>query len=727
MNICATIITSTEIPELLSTHLGNMFPCIQNANIQKPVSPSVMPCPIIISESGEIIKQKEEGMVKEEEEATKNIFKLPINYLDKSKIHSLSDIIAKDLELYPDKPQDKTSDKTPDKEEEKTQEKTSDKEEDKSEKEDKSMYDYLFQHDTTNTSIFSRELIPQWKNQFTTDTDFLLQSQEMVKTIPKVLLEKEKFSEEKIKEIWYDVKNDPSFMEKYGYLEWSILDKFNHSTTVLQAISLINIISPILSFFIPVFIIIFPFFLLKIKNIPITMKEYGDCLVDIAKNHFIGKAVLCCKTWSMQSLFYVLGSLGLYLLQMYQNTMQCIRFYRNTQHINDSLMTMKEYMEDTVTKMNAFIDCNKHLSKYTDFCKDVVEKRDVLIQIKDELKSVQPFQCSIYKTTEIGYMLKCFYVLHTNVEYEEAILYSMGFHGYLHQMHAVYRGIDKGTLGLATFTTESNIIDVNMDIVEDEKSLDSLKELEKELEKEGEEKEELEKDGEKEEKEKPPTKYINNQFYPPHYADHQCVKNNANLDKKMIITGPNASGKTTFLKTTAINLIFSQQFGVGYYSDCCIVPYTHFHSYLNIPDTSGRDSLFQAESRRCKEILDTIKATNKYTEKHFCILDELYSGTNPIEATKSAYAFLKYVSKTYAENVDFILTTHYVSICDKWNKKTDIIQNYRMGVVAKTKDTYTFTYKIEPGISKIQGALQILEDMAYPDEIIDTIREDSAF
>jgi DNA mismatch repair protein MutS len=193
----------------------------------------------------------------------------------------------------------------------------------------------------------------------------------------------------------------------------------------------------------------------------------------------------------------------------------------------------------------------------------------------------------------------------------------------------------------------------------------------------------------------------------------------------MIITGPNASGKTTFLKTTAINLIFSQQFGVGYYSDCCIVPYTHFHSYLNIPDTSGRDSLFQAESRRCKEILDIIKTTNKYTDKHFCIFDELYSGTNPIEATKSAYAFLKYLSKTYVENVDFLLTTHYVSICDKWNKKKDIIQNYRMGVIAKSKDTYQFTYKIEPGISKIQGALQILEDMSYPDEIIDTIRGDN--
>jgi DNA polymerase III delta prime subunit/energy-coupling factor transporter ATP-binding protein EcfA2 len=687
MNICATIITSTEIPEMISSWI----PCIQS---QKP---SIVPPS----------KENSPEIIEKEEENTQR-FKLPIQYLDKSKIHSLSDIIAKDLELYPDTPIEKQEEK--EKEE---------KEKEKAEK-DKSMYDFLFQHDddTKNTSIFSRELLPQWKNQFTSDTDFLLQSQEMVKTIPKILSASSstaaastKGKEEKIKEIWNDVKNDPNFMEKYGYLEWSVLEQFNHSPNVLQAISLINIISPILSFLIPFFILIFPFILLKIKQIPITVNEYIDCLLEIARNHFIGKAIICCKSMNMQSLFYVVGSLGLYLLQMYQNTMQCIRFYRNTQHINESLITMKEYIDDSITKMNSFIEWNKNLSTYMDFCKDVMIQRDILLRLKEDLKSIQPFQCSIYKTTEIGYMLKCFYELHSNSEYEDAILYSMGFQGYLQQMNAINNGINKGTLGLAKFTTESDIIDVNIDNVEDEKSLDSLKESE-ESEKE-----------ESEEKEKPPTKYINNQFYPPHYTEKQCVKNNANLDKKMIITGPNASGKTTFLKTTAINLIFSQQFGVGYYSDCCIVPYTHFHSYLNIPDTSGRDSLFQAESRRCKEILDIIKTTNKYTEKHFCIFDELYSGTNPVEATKSAYAFLKYLSKTYIENVDFLLTTHYVSICDKWNKKKDIIQNYCMGVITKTKDTYIFTYKIEPGISKIQGALQILEDMEYPDEIIDTIRD----
>ena len=684
MNICATIMTSAEIPEFL----GDFIPCMKN----KVVCPSPI---IVVSADTTTIK----------EETTNNQrFKLPINYLDKSKIHVLSDIIAKDLELYSDPPipQEK-------------KEGEEDQEENK-----KTMYDYLFQHDTTNTSTFSRDVLPQWKDQFTSDTDFLLQTQEMMKTIPRIIGDKEeknqksleKEKEEKIKEIWYDVKNDPAFMEKYGYLEWSVLDSFNYSPAVLQAMSLINIISPILSFLIPFFILIFPFILLKIKNIPITVNEYIECLLEIARNHFIGKAILCFKSMSLQSLFYVFGSLGLYLLQMYQNTMQCIRFYKNTQHINNSLMTIKEYVDDSITKMNSFIEWNKHLSKYMDFCKDVMDKRNILLELKENLKSIQPFECSIYKTTEIGYMLKCFYELHTNIDYEDAMLYSMGFHGYLQQMNAINNGVLNSTLGLARFTTEPDIIDLDLD------SSSSEDDGEKEEEKE-------EKDGEKDEE--IPTKYIKGQYYPPHYADPSCVKNDANLDKKMIITGPNASGKTTFLKTTAINLIFSQQFGVGYYTDSNIVPYTHFHSYLNIPDTSGRDSLFQAESRRCKEILDIIQTTNKYTEKHFCIFDELYSGTNPIEATKSAYAFLKYLSKTYVENVDFLLTTHYVSICDKWNKKKDIIQNYRMGVVAKTKDTYQFTYKIEPGISKIQGALQILEDMSYPDEIIDTIRDDVDF
>jgi DNA mismatch repair ATPase MutS len=137
---------------------------------------------------------------------------------------------------------------------------------------------------------------------------------------------------------------------------------------------------------------------------------------------------------------------------------------------------------------------------------------------------------------------------------------------------------------------------------------------------------------------------------------------------------------------------------------------------LNIPDTSGRDSLFQAESRRCKEILDVIHENPD--DRHFCIFDELYSGTNPEEASKAGYAFLCYLNKF--SNVDFMLTTHYVSICNKF-KDSDHIRNYKMDVRVQEDGTFHYTYKMKPGISKKKGALRVLKDMNYPAEIIENM------
>jgi DNA mismatch repair ATPase MutS len=188
------------------------------------------------------------------------------------------------------------------------------------------------------------------------------------------------------------------------------------------------------------------------------------------------------------------------------------------------------------------------------------------------------------------------------------------------------------------------------------------------------------------------------------------------LNKNAIITGPNASGKTTLLKTTTINIILSQQFGCGFYKKCTLNPYSYIHSYLNIPDTSERDSLFQAESRRCKEILDSINNGLR----HFCIFDELYSGTNPSEAVKASYAFLTYLSKH--KNVNFILTTHFISICKKFKiKQNERISNYKMGAI-ENNGKIKYTYKMSKGISRIQGAIRIFEEMGYPKEIINTFK-----
>jgi DNA mismatch repair ATPase MutS len=203
-----------------------------------------------------------------------------------------------------------------------------------------------------------------------------------------------------------------------------------------------------------------------------------------------------------------------------------------------------------------------------------------------------------------------------------------------------------------------------------------------------------------------------NAYYPPLFDKHH-VKDSYKLNKNIIVTGPNASGKTTFLKTSMINILFSQQFGFGFYEKAYFKPYKYLHCYLNIPDTSARDSLFQAEARRCKEILDSINNSNK-DDEHFCIFDELYSGTNPYEAIASAFAFLYYLSSQ--TNVKFMLTTHFLDLCD-YLKKHKNIKNMNM-VTFEKDNRLIYTYKVKQGISRVQGGIKVLRDLDYPDYII---------
>ena len=222
------------------------------------------------------------------------------------------------------------------------------------------------------------------------------------------------------------------------------------------------------------------------------------------------------------------------------------------------------------------------------------------------------------------------------------------------------------------------------------------------------------------------------QAYFASLIENKPVKNTYKLDKHLLITGPNAAGKTTLLKTTLFNIILSQQIGYGCYKKATIVPYDMIHSYINIPDTSGRDSLFQAEAKRCKDILTKIEGNNTFsTKRHFCVFDELYSGTNPYEAISSAYGYLKYLNKL--ENVNFVLTTHFLDLCRRLEKEKDM-NNYHMRIDinkinakatdAKATDTtdtdFTYTYKLEKGISEVKGGIKVLKDLEYPPEIIKT-------
>lgn len=589
-------------------------------------------------------------------------FKLPITYL-RDKVHALNPIVSNDLELLGREPIHTEED------DDSTQPIEVIREKEKAEPESRGMYEYLFNPQHT----FALETIPLWNAQYTTDVSFLTDSQVIIQDLQKyksaMSSQRYRISYDKLMEIWKSTREDSRFLERYTYIEWEFAKQLNTSPLFLQSISLANMISPVVSFLMPILFLILPFLILKIQGIPITVTMYVNVLQDIAKNHFIGKALTSMNQMDIQNLAYLVFMVCLYFYQIYQNITTCMRFYTNIREINMQLYEVQNYLEYSLQSMKTFLDITENRESYSSFREDMIKHYNMLIDLRKEIGIIRPFSPSILKLAEIGELLKCYYILYSRDDYASSLKYSFGFEGYMNNLLGLYENIRIERITSATFDSSYNTT-------------------------------------------------FEEQYYAPHMGLDYVV-NNCKFEKNMVITGPNASGKTTYLKTTMINVIFTQQTGFGFYKKCVLNPYTHIHSYLNIPDTSERDSLFQAESRRCKDIIDIIHMSKNEGNRHLCTFDELYSGTNPEEASKSAYAFLLYLAKF--ENVDFILTTHYVSICDRL-KKSERICNWKMEALCDGDNgDIRYTYKIKKGISKIQGAIKVLKDMNYPDEIIENI------
>ena len=105
----------------------------------------------------------------------------------------------------------------------------------------------------------------------------------------------------------------------------------------------------------------------------------------------------------------------------------------------------------------------------------------------------------------------------------------------------------------------------------------------------------------------------------------------------------------------------------------------------------------------------------KNKPRHFCVFDEIYSGTNPYEAIGAAIAYLKYLNKY--ENITFIVTTHFLDVC-KHLEAVKKIKNYNMKILEKD-NVFNYTYKIQKGISTVKGGVKVLRDLKYPKKIID--------
>jgi hypothetical protein len=563
-----------------------------------------------------------------------NIFNLPISYLQDKQ--PLAEHIKTDLEL----------------------------------KGENNLYNTVFQTDT----IYGKQTIKLWSQHYTANKEFIKDSQKVVKSLCK---QKEEFAfinQPEVEEIWQEIKTETGFSEKYHYMDWNRFKHFNNSSAFLQLLSLYNMTSPLISLSIPIFFLIFPFILLKIQGIPISLTKYIEIVKMLFKQHQLGQ-IFSLGSASWDKVIYILVSFGFYILQVYQNISSCIKYYYNMKKIHTQLFTMREYAIQTLANMELFSTICLLRSTYQPFLENMESHKAVLEKMVSEFDQVSPNSFTFQKFKQIGHVMKCFYQLYNKNEYHDSLTYSFGFNGYLDNLNG---------LGKRFKNKEVNVCKIIYKRSNDKRSND---------------------------------KHSNHtsfsEAYFPSLVANEPIKNSYTLDKHVIITGPNAAGKTTLLKTTIFNIILSQQTGFGFYKNATIKLYDYIHCYINIPDTSARDSLFQAEARRCKDILEIVH-NNSQAKQHLCVFDELYSGTNPYEAIASAHAFLSYLNK--CPNVNFVLTTHFLDLCKRLDTQKNI-KNFHMEV-QEQGDDFKYTYKMQKDISTVKGGVKVLRDLEYPLEII---------
>jgi DNA mismatch repair ATPase MutS len=340
---------------------------------------------------------------------------------------------------------------------------------------------------------------------------------------------------------------------------------------------------------------------------------------------------------------------------------------------------LKNYLKHSRESMDNFLKYSSSLKSYQEFNENIRNSMKTMSNLEKKLNEITPWKLSINKIGEFGIVQRYFYEIYSDETYYQAIMYSFGFNGYIDNLNGIIQNIKEKKMNFAKFTETNN-------------KANKANKANK-------------------------TNKFKKTYYPA-LIHKNPVTNDYKFKKNMIITGPNASGKTTILKSALINIFITQQMGCGFYKSAQLYPYKYIHCYLNIPDTSGRDSLFQAEARRCKEIIDIIDQNKDST--HFCAFDELYSGTNPDEAVISAMAFMEYLIKN--DNVSCILTTHFIQLCNYLDKNSGI-QNYHMKTkYSENGKDFKYLYKLGKGISIVRGGIKVLSDMNYPKEILENTR-----
>ena len=186
------------------------------------------------------------------------------------------------------------------------------------------------------------------------------------------------------------------------------------------------------------------------------------------------------------------------------------------------------------------------------------------------------------------------------------------------------------------------------------------------------------------------------------------VKNDITAHKSVLITGSNASGKSTFLKTMAINSIFAQTIHTCLADSYQGAIFRTISSMSLRDDVQGGDSYYMVEIKALKRILDLIGSKG---EPVLCFVDEVLRGTNTVERIAASTQILRSMG---GNNCLCFAATHDIELTHLLEEEYD---NYHFSEEV-AGDDISFSYKIMEGRATTRNAIKLLGIMGYDAGII---------
>jgi DNA mismatch repair protein MutS len=188
------------------------------------------------------------------------------------------------------------------------------------------------------------------------------------------------------------------------------------------------------------------------------------------------------------------------------------------------------------------------------------------------------------------------------------------------------------------------------------------------------------------------------------------------LPLNVILSGPNAGGKSTFLKGLTLDILLAQTIGIVPASSFSFTPFAKITTYMNIADdTAGGNSLFKSEVLRAQELMDTIEKLDK-SSFAFSIMDEMFSGTSPKEGEAATYAVAEDLGSH--PNSILLLASHFPKI-KELETTTKNFKNYQVRVVYNEDGTFSYPYKLTEGAADQIVAIDILKDQGFKGSIVE--------